>query len=323
MQPDDIPELEARLATMVDEVGLGTAVGRLCEQSVERQWDPYVDIPWDRHGLRPGPQEATSALGDWDPLTRTDWYQDQPASVQVDLGLARLATMWAVAISFEWGLQYGLLGMAAQLEPGSPLWRYVYHEIVEEARHSLMFQEFIRQTGFAVSPMQMTHWGRLADDMAEFGRTSPELLLLCAISGEFPGDHVQRLLVGDSGLHPLIHDVSRIHIAEEARHLSFARVYLLRSVALLGDRPRRRLEHHAPHLILQFADRILTPPDEFRVLGGIPEHVFDQAYGGSEHARLKGQAMVRSLRLAETLGIVNERYGKQWAAVASGGLGLG
>jgi hypothetical protein len=296
------------------------AVLRLCHQSVDRQWDPYLDIDWDSRPLRSHDERTTSALGRWDPLATTDWYRDQPAATQVEVGLARLATMWAVAISFEWGLQYGLLGMAAQLPPGSPVWRYVHHEIVEEARHTLMFQEFIQQTGLPVSAQHMTHWGRLADDMAEFGRSSPELLLLCAVSGEFPGDHVQRLLVADPTIHPVIRTVSRIHSTEEARHLSFARVYLQRSVASLGDRERRRLEHHAPRLILQFADRVLTPPDELRHLGGIPDEVFDQAYRGSEHAALKAAGMTRSLRLAETLGIVNERYGKHWAAVATGGL---
>ena len=45
-------------------------------------------------------------------------------------------------------LKRGLLEFASTLPNGAPEFRYAYHEIIEEAQHSLMFQEFVNRSGF-------------------------------------------------------------------------------------------------------------------------------------------------------------------------------
>ena len=79
------------------------------------------------------------------------------------------------------------------------------------------------------------------------GRRFPELFFIFVLGGEDPIDHVQReTLRSERELHPLLERIMRIHVTEEARHLSFARHYLKREVPKLGpfsssrSRSRRR-----------------------------------------------------------------------------------
>ena len=48
---------------------------------------------------------------------------------------------------FENILQRGLLEFAMTLPNDSTEFRYAYHEVIEEAQHTLMFQEFVNRSG--------------------------------------------------------------------------------------------------------------------------------------------------------------------------------
>src|SRR3989454_8600620 len=43
----------------------------------------------------------------------------------------------------------------------SPEFRYVYHEVIEEAQHSLMFQEFVNRSGFDIPGRSEEHTSEL------------------------------------------------------------------------------------------------------------------------------------------------------------------
>ena len=61
------------------------------------------------------------------------------------------------------------------------------------------------------------------------------------LGGEDPIDHVQRTtLRSGRELHPLLERIMRIHVTEEARHLSFARQYLRTNVPTLAGVQRQR-----------------------------------------------------------------------------------
>src|SRR5438270_8949384 len=71
--------------------------------------------------------------------------------------------------------------------------------------------------------------------VVKLGRRFPELFFLFVLGGEEPIDYVQRQeLRGGHDVHPLLERIMRIHVTEEARHLSFARHYLKRNVPKLG-----------------------------------------------------------------------------------------
>src|SRR5439155_18584287 len=71
-----------------------------------------------------------------------------PAQTRAQIGLDRTASMMKIGLEFERVLKRGLLEFVGTLPNGALEFRYAYHEIIEEAQHSLMFQEFVNRSGF-------------------------------------------------------------------------------------------------------------------------------------------------------------------------------
>ena len=134
-------------------------LGRLSHQSVVKHFDAYADIAWESDEFRIDPTDPRWELGGDDPLGATAWYRAQPDEVRSRIGLHLIASKMKVGTQFENVLQRGLLEFAWTLPNGAPEFRYVYHEVIEEGQHSLMFQEFVNRTGFDVPGLGF--WDRL------------------------------------------------------------------------------------------------------------------------------------------------------------------
>src|SRR6185437_288401 len=131
-----------------------------------------------------------------------------------------------LGLQFESILKRGLLEYAATLPNFSSEFRYAYHELIEEAHHSLMFQEFVNRSGFDARGLGRADLAAVRF-IIRLGRRFPELFFFFVLGGEDPIDHVQRrALRSGEAIHPLLERIMRIHVTEEARHLSFARHYL-------------------------------------------------------------------------------------------------
>src|SRR5436305_5475379 len=135
---------------------------RLNRQSVERHFDAYADVAWDDEAYRIDPDDPRWASGPDDPLTETAWYKALPPEVQARIGLHTTATKMKIGLQFESILKRGLLEFAAKLPNGTPEFRYAYHEVIEEAQHSLRFQEFVNRSGTDVRciPPFIRFWSR-------------------------------------------------------------------------------------------------------------------------------------------------------------------
>ncbi len=55
-----------------------------------------------------------------------------------------------IGVQFENLLKRGLLAYALPLPNGSSEFRYVYHEVIEEGHHGMMFQEFVNRSGMPI-----------------------------------------------------------------------------------------------------------------------------------------------------------------------------
>jgi len=276
---------------------------RLSHQSVVKHFDAYADIDWDAEEYRIDPEDPRWELPASDPLGGTSWYRSQPAAVRARLGLHQFAALMKVGLQFESVLKRGLLDFAADLPNGSPEFRYVYHEVIEEAQHSLMFQEFVNRSGFDVPglPRPMKVGSRVVVRLA---RRFPELFFMFVMGGEDPIDHVQReLLRHHADLHPLLRRIMQIHVTEEARHLCFARQYLRRGVPRLGRFRRSMLSIRTPLLLSQMAGLMMRPTAEVIATYSIPKEVM-KAYDRHPAVRSNRQAALRKVReLCEELGI--------------------
>jgi hypothetical protein len=212
-------------------------------------------------------------------------------------------------------LKRGLLEYAAKLADGDPEFRYVYHEVIEEAQHSLMFAEFIDRTGLKVTGMPwLLRIG--SREVVKLGRRFPELFFLFVLGGEDPIDYVQRqALRSGRELPAVLERIIRIHVTEEARHLSFARAYLKHSVGRLGRFRRFGLAVGAPIILGVMSAMMLLPSAQVVRRYRIPLAVRWDAYRGNPEARqylLDSLAKVR--RLATELGIVTPLTRLVWRA---------
>jgi hypothetical protein len=288
-------------------------VRRLSHQSVVKHFDAYADVDWDHPDNTIDPTDARWALTLDDPLGGTDWYTSLPPEQRARIGLHTITSNMKAGLQFENVLKRGLLTYAFGLRDGSAEFRYLYHEVIEEAQHSLMFQEFVNRAGLETPglPWDMRLGSR---QVVRLARRSPTLFFVFVLGGEDPIDYVQRtLLRSDRGIHPLLERIMRIHVTEEARHLSFARGYLRANVPKLPARRRRAVAAAAPIILAQEASVMLRPPRQLVHTYQIPRPVLRHAYGPKSPSRQHMRDSLRKVRnLLTDLDLVTPTSKRLW-----------
>ena len=292
-------------------------LARLSEMSVRKCHDPYLDVGWDAPENRIEPDDPRLCIDPEHALTRSDWYRALPEAERSRFGRAWLAQTAKYAINFEAVLGRGLLELAPHVPNGSPEYRYAMHEVVEEARHSQMFQELINRLG--EDPRPVIGFDAFMDDrIAHLGRTFPELLFFAVLGGEIFIDHQNRELLRRSrqSVHPLVRRVMQIHVTEEARHVCFAERYLQAHLPRCTRWQRVKLAWAIP-LIIGESKRIMLEPDARLIARfGIPRSALRGAFGpGSEH-RATVAAVVEPVRaLCEQHGLFRRQHAAWWRAL--------
>jgi len=279
-------------------------VDRLSRQSVERHFDAYADVDWDSPEMSVRQDDPRWALWDDDPLAGTRWYRELTPERRAEVGLHRLAVMMRTGWEFENLLQRGLLAYAFRLPNGRREFRYLHHEIIEESQHTMMFQELVNRSGLPVRGMSRPL--RLAGEwlVLPLARIFPELFFLFVLGGEDPIDHVQRQRLRRGGVHPLAERIMRIHVTEEARHLSFARHSLKTSVPRLGPGRRLVLALAAPMLLGVMARTMLAPSASFAADAGVPRRVVRRAARSTASRSRARDAVAKVRRLCRELGLI-------------------
>ena len=281
-------------------------VTRLSVQSVRKHYGAFEDIDWDAPDMQLTRGDARFELPADDSLGGTAWYRAQPQALRAEIGLSMVASMMKLGLVFENVLQRGLLEFAIKLPNRSPEFRYAYHEVIEEAQHSLMFQEFVNRSG--EDPGGLPRGVELGTRaVVRFGRAFPALFFFFVLGGEEPIDHVQRTqLRSGRELHPLTKRIMQIHVTEEARHLCFARNYLQRTVPQLGLFARLRLSLMMPVLLGTMARMMLEPSKAMIARFSIPSAVVREAYTDNREHKLRvRKSLAKVARLCIDLGLVH------------------
>jgi hypothetical protein len=313
-----VTEPTGSLAAELDTEGAGGAfdslVRRLNDQSVRKHFDAYEDVPWDDHPIDPAdPRWQLSAE---DPLGATEWYRSLPQEERAQIGLHSVASKMQVGYFFESVLKRGLLEHAQTLPAGSPELRYAYHEVIEEAQHSLMFQEFVGRAGYGSAP-RLPLDARIGSSLVvRMGHHFPELFFIFVLGGEDPIDHLQRETLrrsGDRDLHPLLERIMRIHVTEEARHLSFARNWLKQRVPRLDPVRRAVLSVGAPLILGEMGGLMMKPSQEIIREHNIPPEFVREAYDDNPEWADSAAVALRKVRiLCRELGLINPVTERIW-----------
>jgi hypothetical protein len=114
-------------------------------------------------------------------------------------------------------------------------------------------------------------------------------------------------------LHPLLERIMRIHVTEEARHLSFARHYLKKHVPQLGWLRHIGLAIGAPLVLSSMAQMMLKPSRRIVRHYQIPKTVIKEAFTDSQDHKDGTLASLRKVRrLCEELGILGPAAQRLW-----------
>jgi hypothetical protein len=300
---------------VADEAAFTKMLGRLNKLSVEKHFDAYADIAWDDPTLALQARDPRIHLPASDPIAATDWYQALSPEDRSVVAMYRFAACMRIGWHFENILQRGLLTHAFRSPNGAGEFRYMQHEIIEESQHTLMFQEFVDRTGLPVRGMARS-WRFMAETFVfRFARLDPALFFIFVLGGEDPADHLQRSMLKDGLDHPLVERIMRIHVTEEARHLSFARHYLKREVPKAGPVRRRVLSVTAPLVMGLMSRMMLEPPSDLRRHVGLPLSVARQAFRTPAGRQLRKDSVAKTRKLCGELGLIDWVSTPLWRAL--------
>ena len=189
---------------------------RLLKGSVKKSYAPLVDIDWDAP-LDPDkfylPPKTVSLYGTamWDEMTRAQ---------RIELSRQELVNTLSAGIWFENILNQALLRKLMHTDPTSRASHYALTELGDETRHMVMFGKAIERVG--AKPVRPRLYHRvIINTLPLFFRGS--VLWVAALIGEEIFDSLQRQMMDDLELQPIIQRLMRIHVTEEARHIQFAR----------------------------------------------------------------------------------------------------
>ena len=183
---------------------------------MKKSYAPVVDIDWDAP-FDPDkfflPPKSVSLYGTpmWDEMTREQ---------QIELSRQEFVNTLSAGIWFENILNQALLRKVMHQDPTSRATHYELTELGDETRHMVMFGKAIEHVG--AKPVQPRWYQRVIINALPLGFKG-SVLWVVALIGEEIFDSLQRQMMDDPELQPMVQRLMRIHVTEEARHIQFAR----------------------------------------------------------------------------------------------------
>jgi hypothetical protein len=296
-----------------DDPHYASMLATLSEGSVRRNFNPYNDIEWDSPEFAVTDNDPRWILPVSDPLGRHPWYQAQPEERKIKIGMWRQANVAKVGTHFESILIRGLMNYTFWVPNGSPEYRYCLHESVEECNHTMMFQEMVNRVGADVPGMpRVLRW--ISPLVPLVAGPFPVEFFIGVLAGEEPLDHAQKSVLREGkSLHPIMERVMAIHVAEEARHISFAHEYLRKRLPQLSGTRRLVISLYYPLIMRILCQAILVPPKAFWEEFDIPHEVKNELFFGSPDSRQWLQDMFADMRmLAYDTGLMNPASRLLW-----------
>src|ERR1700754_1651021 len=205
---------------------------RLLKGSVKKSYEPIVDIDWDAP-LEPDkfflPPRLVSLYNTpmWDEMTREQ---------QIELSRQELVNTLSAGIWFENMLNQSLLRTILHEDPTSRSTHYKLTELGDETRHMIMFGKAIERID--AKPVRPRQLHLMVINALPLAFQRGAMLWVAALIGEEIFDSLQRQMMDDPELQPIIQRLMRIHVTEEARHIQFARDGLRRRAPRMR-RPER------------------------------------------------------------------------------------
>lgn len=264
---------------------------RLLRSAADRAYDGDVDIDWDAP-LDPDkkwmPDHRQTLYGTklWDKLTEQQ---------RRELGMHEAISGLSFGILAETALSTFLLRQYIEHpNPGDDHSRYALAEVGEENRHSTMFSRLINKSGLPAYqpaiPKALFKAVRLVGLVPMGPSTIAGLLLVEEVL-----DRLQREIMDDPEIQPHMRQLNRIHVLEEARHITYAREELVRQIAARGELANAAHRVVFAVMVLGIVPAIVTPR-VYRAVGIHPLQGLIAAQTSPryrENARFAGELLLR------------------------------
>ena len=196
---------------------------RLLNSSSRASYDPLLDIDWDAEisgDMAFMPYERVSLYG-------TKLWQEMSDEQRRELSKQEIASIASTGLWFEIILIQMLARYTYHQDPLAAHTHYALTEIGDETRHVIMFAKALSRMGIPAyrPPALVHHLARIYKATAR----GPAVFAPVLVAEEVT-DRMQRAIMNDETMHPLIRMVNRIHVVEEARHVRFAREEVARQM---------------------------------------------------------------------------------------------
>ena len=277
---------------------------RLLGSSARMSYDPEIELDWDAplvDGLWFMQPERMSLYG-------TPLWESLSPEQQVELSRHEIASIASVGLWFELILMQLVARELYDADPTSARTQYALTEVGDECRHSIMFGRAIARFGapaYGVTP-HVHRLGRGFKALASGVSAYASILVAEEIL-----DRWQRELMRDERVQPLVRMVSRVHVLEEARHMTFAREEVERMVPTL-PRPRLALHRTLTAQTAFMIARSLVNPRVYAAVGLDPREARRQALNNPHYQATMAWMGERVLAFLDEQGLVSPAQKSVW-----------
>lgn len=277
---------------------------QLLTASAKHSYDPYLDINWDAP-LVPGkwflPERRCSLYG-------TSLWDELDLEQRLVLSREEMASSIAMGVWTEHILLQLVARYVYDRDVADPRTQFALTEVADEVRHMIMFAKTVQSMGtttYAV-PWKVRVSGRILKTTAPVPALWSVLLLTEEIF-----DRIQRENAVDETVQPVIRAMSRIHVVEEARHISFARAELDTFVPTLNRVRLEALRFMLATTIRTFGQELFHP-EIYRRAGLNPDVAVPLARANPHNKSLFRFAAERIVGHYREIGLIGGPSERMW-----------
>ena len=288
---------------MQNSTATATKATQLIAASERLTLDPFRDVDWsievedDRQYHLPPEKLPLYGTPQWDAMTETERHR---------YSRHECAAVCAAGIWFENKLMQIVLRHLATLPVTDPAHRYLLVEVADECRHSTMFGEYIRRAGTPAYAPESGGSDLDAVDELPGGRAMGYLLILAV---EELLDTTNRATMRDDTIHPVSRQIAKLHVLEEARHVSFAKTYLMEMWPTLPASERAEAAAVAPFAV-DYVAQLMVNDDVYAELG--IEGGGDAARANPHHRERIVGDLAKLTDFLTKLGVIDDANRTEW-----------
>jgi hypothetical protein len=289
---------------MIREEINGQYLQRIIDAPDRKHFAAYKKVDWNvpfDYAYFYMPQEMVSLYGTklWDQMTRQQ---------RVRLSMHEACSAMASLIWFENQLSFKLMDYLTSVSPLDPDFYWMQMEVADECCHSMMFGEAIKRCGI---PWYNPRFSRLITFFTKY-LTSRVAMMLSALAAEDVTGYLNSRTEQDPECHPVMRELSKIHLIEEASHRGYTHQYLKQNWPHIGKFGRSMARRYGL-LSTVIIIRQLVHPGIYKNLG-LPIEALKMASNNPHRARIRREMSKQLVEFLAATDIVDEKVAPRWRA---------